>query len=318
MPWRETPEELARARAEEPVVIPTPAGALYGIFTPPAPGAPPADLCTVLLTRPRLHRNRMWIEAARRLAVRGFSCFRFDYHGEGESEGVAAPLDPNRPYREDVLAVMRHLRTHCGQNRFVLSGLCFDARTALSAFAEDGDAVEGLVFMAAPVMELDTMVKVDGDHRRWRQAAFGMLKPESWRALARAERWKYMGTILGRMMARSVWGSERDHPLSPGFVEDFQALVRSRARALFLYGEDDREYLSFRVAERTLLGRLPREVQRRIEIEVWPGVVHHGTLEVARQREILERVLRWILARHPAAWGEADVHALGSAASTSP
>src|SRR5215813_827033 len=102
MPWRETAAELERARAEVPVAWPTPAGTLFGILTPEAPvaganGRKPH--CVLLFTRPRSHRNRMWIEGARRLAVRGFAAFRFDYHGTGDSEGQSAFLDPNQPYR---------------------------------------------------------------------------------------------------------------------------------------------------------------------------------------------------------------------------
>src|ERR1051326_6708797 len=71
MPWRETAAELERARAEEPETFPAPAGRLFGIFTPPDPAAARAAQCVVLFTRPRSHRNRMWVEAARRLAAHG-------------------------------------------------------------------------------------------------------------------------------------------------------------------------------------------------------------------------------------------------------
>jgi alpha/beta superfamily hydrolase len=303
MPWRETDAELARARAERPTVIPTPAGALYGIFTPPAPEAAPAGLCAVLFTRPRLHRNRMWVEAARRLAVSGFACFRFDYHGTGDSEGASAFLDPNRPYREDAEAVLRHLRAHEGQRRFVLSGLCFDARTALSAFVTEGDAIEGLVFIAAPVMELDTMSVANAARRSWSDVGHALLDPAKWRALRAPARWRHVGRLLGRMAGRSLARGEREDPLSASFAEHLGALARSRARALFLYGADDMEYQSFRVAERSLLPRLPADVRARLEVEVWPGVVHHGTHHVDRQREILDRVTGWILALHPARAG---------------
>ena len=152
MPWRESEAELGRARAESPALVDAPLGRLFGIFTPPAPDAPPAGLCVVFLTRPRSHRNRMWVEGARRLAAKGFACFRFDYHGTGDSGGAAARLDPNQPYRADILAVLRHLRTRLGQERFVLVGACFDARTALAAFPAEGGAIAGLVFMVAPAL----------------------------------------------------------------------------------------------------------------------------------------------------------------------
>jgi pimeloyl-ACP methyl ester carboxylesterase len=299
MPWRETPAELERARAEVCAVVSAPAGALYGIFTPPAPDAPPAGLCAVLFTRPRSHRNRMWVEAARRLAAQGFAAFRFDYHGTGDSEGPSTFLDPNQPYREDAVAVLRHLREHFGQQRFVLSGLCFDARTALSAFADEGDAIDGLVFMAAPVMELGTMMKIDVDRRSWRQLAGALRKRENWRSLGSWSRWRHYAMVLRRRLRRAAGGSQGGHELSRSFVAHFDALVRSRARALFLYGSADTEYATFRPAEKELFARLPARERSRFEIVVWEGVVHAGSQHVERQREILEAVVSWIGAMRP-------------------
>jgi hypothetical protein len=61
-------------------------------------------------------------------------------------------------------------------------------------------------------------------------------------------------------------GATSELPLSAGFVDDFRALVRSNARALFLYGHEDAEYASFRVAERTVFaaasGRRARALRR--------------------------------------------------------
>ena len=50
MDWCETSAEVERARAEIPVIIRGPDGALFGIFTPPAPEAPSAGLCVVMPT----------------------------------------------------------------------------------------------------------------------------------------------------------------------------------------------------------------------------------------------------------------------------
>ena len=41
-------------------------------------------------TAPSTNRNRVSVHLARRLAVRGVSTLRFDYHGIGESAGVLA------------------------------------------------------------------------------------------------------------------------------------------------------------------------------------------------------------------------------------
>ena len=280
MPWRESAAELERARAERPVTVPAPRGALFGIFTPAATTAPARDLCVVFFTRPRSHRNRMWVEGARRLA--------------GDSEGDSGWLDPNRPYRDDAAAVLRFLRERLEQRRFVLSGACFDARTALSAFADEGGHIAGLAFTAAPLMELETLVKADADRKDLGHLWRALRNPENWRALARPARWRYMAQVPGRVARRSVGAREQALPLSASFLEHFEALCRSRARALFLYGDRDAEYQSFQVALAGLFPRLDPAVRARFEIEVWPGLVHDGYLEMERQREVVERTLGWI------------------------
>jgi len=301
MPWLESANDLDRARAERPVLVPSRLGRLFGIFTPPAPTAPPAGSCVVFLTRPRSHRNRMWVEGARRLAARGFACFRFDYHGAGDSEGESGILDPNAPYREDVVAVIRHLRDTLGQGRVVLLGSCFDARTALSAFVDEGDAIEGLVFIAAPAMEMESQTRVDADRKDWTHLLRALGNPENWQALGSAERWRYMATVVSRVARRSVAGAMADEPpLARTFIRHFEALRRSQARALFLYGAEDAEYLTFQVAERTVFADLDPETRKRFEIEVWPGRIH-GFLEMDRARETFARALAWIEALHPAA-----------------
>lgn len=301
MPWRETPRQLERARAERPVVVPAPDGALFGVLTPPDPTVPATGLCAVLLTRPRSHRNRMFVELARELATRGFAAFRFDYHGTGDSGGVCGFSDPNQPYQADVLAVIRHLRAAHGQRRFVLAGSCFDARTALSAFDGEAAAIAGLAFIAAPCMALDTQVMAHADHKDWGHLGRALRNPENWRGLASAERWRHMTSVFSRVARRSIPGAGGELPLAPSFVEHFGALARSEARALFLYGSADQEYFTFQVAERTLLARLDPVTRARFEVVVWPGHVH-GFLEVGRQRETLAKLLDWIGAL-PAAVG---------------
>jgi pimeloyl-ACP methyl ester carboxylesterase len=300
MAWRESEAERERARDEQPAVVDSPLGRLFGVFTPPAPGAADTGLCVVYLTRPRSHRNRMWVEGARRLAARGFGGFRFDYHGTGDSEGDAAKLDPNQPYRGDILAVLRHLREHLGQRRFVLLGACFDARTALAAFPEEGASIAGLVFMVAPAMELSVMDRANADHKDWRHLMKALGKADNWRALARTERWRYMANVAGRVVRRGVPGLRTGGlPLAEGFRTDFAALVRSRARALFLYGDADDVYRSFEPVRDTLVQSLDAAARGRIQVEVWPGPMH-GFLEIGRQREVMERIMRWIEALGPA------------------
>jgi len=303
MPWRETPEQLARARAEIPLTLATPLGTLFGIYTPADPVAPPAGRCAVLFTRPRSHRNRMWVEGARRLSLLGFSAFRFDYHGCGDSDGESHFNNPNTPNRADGDAVLAMLRERFGESRFLVAGACFDARTALSMFVDPTNAVEGMVFYAAPVMELDTLVKAHADHKDWRHLLRALGNSENWRQLGDPERWRYMATVLGRVARRGATASAsepaNDTPLADSFVSHFRALVRSRARALFIYGEADVELISFRVALETVFARLSPEERARLEFELWPGDVH-GFLNLPMQRRSLERALEYFQQFHPA------------------
>ena len=300
MPWRETPGQLARARAERPVRVAGPDGELFGVLTPPAPEAPPRGLCSIHLTRPRSHRNRNWVEIARALAGLGATAFRFDYHGTGDSGGASAFLDPNRPHLGDVTAVIRHLREHHGQRRFVLTGSCFDGRTALSAFADEADAIEALLFIAAPVTSLEHLQALKDSGKDLGHLWRALRNPENWRRLREPGRWRHMTGVLQRMTRP---GGEPAGPpaveptaprLHPVFVAHFEALARSRARALFLYGEQDAEFLTFQLALRDLWPRLAAEAAGRLEVEVWPGEVHGGFMQMDRQREIVARSLEWL------------------------
>ena len=236
----------------------------------------------------------MFVEGARRLASRGFACFRFDYHGTGDSSGESHFLDPNQPYRDDAVTVLRFLRERLGQRRYVLSGSCFDARTALSAFVDEGAAIDGLVFTAAPLMELDTLVKADADRKDWRHLVRALGSAANWKALLAPGRWRHMATVTSRVTRSAVAGRDAGLPLSASFLEHFAALCRSRARVLFLYGEQDAEYPSFLVACERLFPALDPAVRARFEVEVRPGPIHDGFLEMTRQREVVERTLAWI------------------------
>ena len=303
MPWPETAEERDRARAERVEVVRAPDGDLVAIVTPPAPGTPPAGLAVVHLTRPRSHRNRDWVRGARWLAARGFAACRFDYHGNGDSTGSNGFLDPSAPNQSDLMAILRTLRDLGVAERFVLTGSCFDARTALSAMLAEPDWIRGIAFVSAPVMSLDTMRELRNARGKWEGVWQAMQNRDNWKRLADRELWKNVESRLrglGRAAGEPSSAGEGP-PLDPNFVSAFEALVRSRARALFLYGEADQEFLTFQGALQRLWPRLEDGARERLEVEIWPGSVHDGFNRIDRQKEIVERVLDWVAAFHPAA-----------------
>jgi alpha/beta superfamily hydrolase len=268
MDWNETPDERARALAEQPVIMHGGYGKLHGIVTPPAPEASAAGLCVILLGRNRWFGDRLSVKGARWLAARGFTCLRFDYHGYGESEGECQIVESDLPYTVDALTAVRYMRNEFAQQRFILSGFCFDGRTAMSAVEQEGESIDAVVVIAA----LPSVTASMFSH------------PEKANAVAT------QGTSVPRV--------------SENFKRDLRTLVRSQAHALFLYGADDIEYHNFQLAERDELAHLRQEERARLTIEVWPGKVHVAE-ESERMREITERVLVWIdgcrqIHRHPA------------------
>jgi pimeloyl-ACP methyl ester carboxylesterase len=293
MPWRETPAELERARAEQAIVVERPSGSLVGIFTPAAEPATASGKCVVFFSRPRFEYHRLTVEAARRMAAAGLACFRFDYTGWGDSEGESPVVDLDRPFTDDGLAVLAHLSSRLGMERFILWGSCFDARTAISLMEREGHRIDGLVFIAAPITNINS-----SDVYSWRNVARWGTDPGRWRELLFSRRGRQralralkltVNRTLGRSFEKSVVS------VSPVFEKHFEMLVRSHARALFLYGAEDEEYVSFRVGQKELFALLDARTRQRFDVEIWSGRVH-TVLEVPRQREILERSIGWIMA----------------------
>ena len=291
MDWNETPAELARAWAEQPVIMPGQHGNLYGVFTPPAPEASPAGVCVIFFGRNRWWGDRISVKGARWLAARGFACLRFDYHGYGESEGVCQSIHGDRPYAEDAVSAIGFMRKQFAQQRFSLVGFCFDGRTALSAVEEEGSVINTIVCIAAEPSELagdlPTHLNLDKVRTFLRMPALSKK-----RVLLNALR-------RGLHLARSTTNHARngktwaERMVSERFKREFQALVRSRVRCLFLYGSDDAEYHVFQLVERSMLARLSPEQRARITVEVWPGKVHQP-YEPESQRVVAGRAFLWI------------------------
>jgi len=266
MNWRETPAMLSRARAEQPVVFTGMKGALYGIFTPPAPDAPPARVCVVFPGRPRSGLRRRMVLAARILAGEGFAALRFDLRGRGESAGEVARPSRIEPLGEDVVAAIHYMREAHGQTRFLLAGYCYDALTALDSFKYEADAVAG-VFVATPTVLAEKPGGSSGK-RRARGAASRL---------------------------RSMVRRAREPKILRTFESPFRELARSRARALFLYAEEDWLRDEFRVAQEVLFPQLDGDARERLEVEIWPGRIH--TIE--GQTVVVERAISWIREFHP-------------------
>jgi dienelactone hydrolase len=128
---------------ESAIWIERPHGRLFGVLAEPV--GPRRDLCLVLLNAgPQRHigPNRMWVEIARRWAVRGVPSLRIDLSCIGDSDGdpstLAIPGALYAPeYLDETIATLAWLRERGLPDRFVLVGLCSGAYWAMQAALRD-------------------------------------------------------------------------------------------------------------------------------------------------------------------------------------
>jgi hypothetical protein len=103
-------------------------GRLFGILSEAAdPGDRP---CVLILNAGLIYRvgpGRLSVELARRACQAGFSSFRFDLSGIGDSDPRAESLTSNENAVADAREAMNMLSGEFGFKRFVLFGLCSGA-----------------------------------------------------------------------------------------------------------------------------------------------------------------------------------------------
>jgi dienelactone hydrolase len=122
---------------------------LVGVFTEPDdPAHKRGRPAVILLNAGLLHRvgpYRLYVDLARRLSSLGFTVFRFDLSGVGDSlQGNDARLYDERVV-DNIREAMDLLNSTRGVSDFVLMGLCAGADNAHKAAVRDG-RVRGAVY----------------------------------------------------------------------------------------------------------------------------------------------------------------------------
>jgi|EndMetStandDraft_9_1072997.scaffolds.fasta_scaffold07072_2 exosortase A-associated hydrolase 2 len=119
---------------EEPLWCPAPGGALYGMcYSPEREGPSPAVVIAAPDGEERVWATRSLVRSARGLAAAGCTVLRFDYRGQGESEGEyeKTTLDT---LVEDLVAACGWLRERTGRTPSLL-GVRLGAAVGLLAAA---------------------------------------------------------------------------------------------------------------------------------------------------------------------------------------
>lgn len=189
-----------------------PSDALFGILSERIEGktAPERPLL-LLLNTSVIHRvgpNRMYVPMSRRWAAAGYSVFRLDLSGLGDSP-LPGWQARQRMYSKDGVkdarSAMDLLSERLGARRFILIGLCSGAYMAFHTGLED-DRVMGQVLLNAQTFDwkegdtLDVGRKLE--YKSFRFYLRAALKRSTWARLAKGEvHWK---GILGALGARAA------------------------------------------------------------------------------------------------------------------
>lgn len=249
-------------------------------------------------------RNRMLVTMAERLADRGYTSLRLDFHGVGESTGASEALRLDRPYVADALAGIDALRAE-GAQRLLLLGTCFGARTVLASAAHVRD-LDGVVLFPPPVREFGQGQQYGSRPVSWfvrraltREGVLGLFDAERRRRYVRIvqKKVRYLRDRENRAPAPGAVTGRRTAWVSDTFLAQLTDLVDRGVPTLIVYGSDDGFYHEFTEGLDGPLGALLDRAGDLVEVVVLDGHKVHGAHRLETQDLVMESLERWLTAR---------------------
>jgi pimeloyl-ACP methyl ester carboxylesterase len=282
------------ASREMPVFFPAGQDRVFGILTRPEAGS--NDVTVVLFPGGGVPlntaRNRLFVRISRNLAAHGFHALRLDYHGTGESGGIAEAFRLDDPFADDATGAVQWLRQQ-GLKKVILLGTCFGARTALS-IAPDTEDIVGAILVSAPARDFEM-----GFREASKRTVGGLfregLRP---RNLFKARRWRPAVRLIRKVWAirRGSSQGDRSSPpgrqISPSFIAGVSSLLNRGIPILFIYGEGEDYYEEFQEASSGRLGETLRRAGSGVDVRTLPGTVH-GLTRLDVQDDVLALVKEW-------------------------
>ena len=289
-----------------------PDNALVGVVSrPEGDRGPHLDRPAVVLCNAgSVHRvgpNRLYVQLARELAARGYSCLRFDLEGIGDSV-LRAPGRENHPYPphavRDTRNALQFMRWEVGATHFVLAGLCSGAHTAFHSALQLPDEpidelllVNPLTFHWVEGMTLAT-ARTFEDMVQYKKS---MRDPQRWLKLLRGEvnvsrmtrtAWSYVRTkakSLAESLFEGIWP---DH--GPRLSRELRRLFERRRRvALFVADNDPGRDIVMTQARRTARRALE---SGDLRFDVIPAADHTFS-RAAPRAELVARIVERLSGR---------------------
>jgi dienelactone hydrolase len=317
-PVAETSIALARTHARETACWFGPERRLFGVLTE-NPSHTRSDAPVILLlsggVNPQVGTNRLHTRWARAWAELGFSTFRFDLAGIGDSRTRPGERD-GQLYTlaglADVQAAMDHLGSACSARRFMLVGLCSGAFVAFhTALADTRVTHIGLLNLLRFYWDAeDTIERVQAQRRRQLRSVRYYLgaaaSREHWQKLlsGRVDIARILDLLVLRAARRTLhtaafWlGRLSGAPLSPvaahPLARDFRALAQRGVTSLVIYDGDEPMLDDFR--EQLGADAPHLEALGRLHVEVIDGADHIFS-PVASQETLSARLTDYVQTR---------------------
>jgi uncharacterized protein len=290
---------------------------LFGVLHTPA-GKPPGDLVVLLLSpgvKMRVGPQRLYLRLTELFLALGLTVFRFDFHGLGDSEGalpeerlkdVYSNIELGR-FVDDSIDAMNWMEHSYGCRRFLLSGLCGGAITALLTGGRDQRVVgvHGLgmtAVLAAPAADQSRYMTIGEIEAQQSVYLRRVLSPNAWYRLLTLQTdnrliKRMMGLwirkLFGRRPTPPAAAPPEDDNANPLFPPAFFNMVSTGRPMLFVFGGGDRlhwEYEEKFVARhRERLASMPKLVEEHVV-----QLANHVLSLREWQDEMLDVSNRWL------------------------
>lgn len=259
-------------------------GGLLGILS--EPDSPTQRPTVLLLNAGLVHRVgpfRMNVDLARRLAAAGFSAFRLDISGLGDSGPRPGQWELQDRALIDAQEAMDFLAQRTGARRFIAAGLCAGALHAHGIAVSDPRVVGAVLLDGYAYPSLRFLLRRYGPR---------LASPSAILRFAR-RRWD---TFNGHAPTPVAKTDILDLAFPPQIQvgDDLRQLMDRDVQLLFVYSGNWHPYFNYRDQLRDNFPEVP--FGSRLAVEHFPEADHTYTLLEDRER-LFERVVIWARAK---------------------
>lgn len=307
---------------------------LFGMLHTPATGAR-QDLGILLLSpgvKMRLGPQCLYRRMTNLFVRHGFTVFRFDFHGIGDSEGEIAEtalvdfynhIEVGR-YVDDALDALDWMQQQCGVSRVIASGLCGGAVTGLLAAERDPRVAALLGLGITPVLASRaanaSRYMTTGQLKTMRKGYFkNLTRFASWRRLLtfRSD-YRLIWRSLAKPLAQTPKATNKNgEPATPAgttepdnanplFPPAFFNMLSSNRPILLVFSGADRLYSEFEEKFLARHGERLKGITTGYDLHVVPNA-NHVLSSREWEREMLDVSSRWLDKTFPRATTATDV-----------